>query len=57
MYNGLSYNLEPSTNFITWMRIKEEMITVRNGIDKITYKILVGKLEGIDSLGEIEVDA
>jgi len=33
------------------------MITVRNGIDKITYKILVGKLEGIDSLGEIEVDA
>jgi hypothetical protein len=38
------------------MRIKEGVITVRHDIDKTTYKILVGKLEGIDNLGEIKVD-
>jgi hypothetical protein len=39
------------------MIIKKDVITLRNGIDKITYKISVGKLEGIENLGEIELDA
>jgi hypothetical protein len=33
------------------------VIGVRHGIDKIMYKMLLGKLEGVENLGEIKVDA
>ena len=43
-------------DFVTRMSIMEDVTTVRHGIDEITYNILLGKLEGIDNLGEIKVD-